>query len=115
MFSAPDFPRVCKDAHRVARLDAPTASVALQVNEWFPLDRLVIIALDKSGQPVGSVPIAIEVEEKAPPLLDLGSDRIADARVLPIRAGKFRFRARMICSGTSAQVFINATVRERPQ
>ena len=111
MFSVPDFPRICANASRVARLDTPIPSIVLRANEWFPLDRLVIRALDKSGRTVSSVPIAIESEEKAPPLLELRSDMIVEARVLPIRAGNFRFRARTVCPGAPVQIFIRATVR----
>jgi hypothetical protein len=76
MFSVPDFPRVCTTAHRAVKLDTPAPSVVLWLNQWFPLDRLVIMALDRSGRPERSVPIAVDVEATAALPLDLRSGNL---------------------------------------
>ena len=112
MFSLPTFEETCAKSKQPAKLIARKAPVTLYVGEWFSLDRLVILAMDASGQQLDPVPISLEVEGKGPPLLNLQSDMIAEARVLPIRAGRFRFRARAICHDISAEVLIQAIVRK---
>jgi len=112
IFSAPDMGEICAKAERPARLVAQKVPITLRVREWFLLDRLIILAEDAEGQQLPPVPITLEVEDKEPPLLNLRSDMIAEARVLPVRAGSFRFRARTICSDPAVEVLIEATVNE---
>jgi len=112
MFSAPDLGRICAKSERPSKLVPQKVPITLRVGEWFPLGRVVIVAADASGRQLQPVPIMLEVEEKEPPLLNLRSDMIAEARVLPVRAGSFRFRARTICSDPSVAVLLEATVSE---
>jgi len=112
MFSAPDLGRICSKSERPSRLVAKKVPIALRVGEWFPLDHVVIVAMDETGKQLQPVPIMFEVEEREPPLLNLRSDMIAEARVLPVRAGSFRFLARTICSDPSVAILLEATVIE---
>ncbi len=113
VFSVPTFGNTCKESKRPNRLASPDRLVALRVGEWFPLHRLIIVAEDRTGRVLRPLPISIEVEDQDPPLINGRSDMISDGRLLPIRTGKFRFRARTICQGTSADVFIQAVVRPK--
>lgn len=110
MFSAPDMKGLCSGAPQPAKLVIQNEPLALRVSEWFALDRLVILALDADGQPLPPAPISLEVEEPETPVLDLRSDMIAEARVLPVRAGSFRFRARTLCSNPAVEAFIHSSV-----
>jgi hypothetical protein len=114
MFSLSNFGETCKTSRSPFRLSSPNRIVTLRIGEWFPFRRLIIVGVDRKGDILPSLPISIEVEQKEPPLLNLRTDMISDGRgLLPIRTGRFRFRARTICDGTSADVFIQAVVRSQ--
>ena len=85
----------------------------LRVGEWFDFSSLRIIAVDADGHTLAPVPVRVEVEEVDPPLFSLSNDIIGYGGVTPTRAGRFKFRARTICLGTSAEVFVPAVVRKR--
>ena len=111
MFSLSTFDKTCKASKRPFRLASPNQVVTLRVGEWFPLHRLIVVGMDRKGRVLRPLPIMLEVEDQNPPLLNLRTDMISDGRgLLPIRTGRFRFRARTICDGTSADVFIQAVV-----
>lgn len=111
VFSTPTFSKVCSESVRPFGLASPNGTVTLHVGEWFPLRRLVVVGEDKMGHVLSPSPITVELEGKEPPLLNLRTDMISDGRgLLPIRTGKFRFRARTICEGASAEIFIRAVV-----
>ena len=110
-FSLPTFAKTCKESGRPFTLTTPNCAVTLRVGEWFPLCRLIIVGADRTGHVLRPLPISLEVEATNSPLLNLQSDMISDGRLLPIRTGKFRFRARTICEGTSADIFIQAVIR----
>jgi hypothetical protein len=113
MFSLPTFAKTCKESERPFTLTTPNSAVTLGAGEWFPLRRLLIVGVDRTGHVLRPLPISLEAETTNPPLLNLQSDMISDARVMPIRTGKFRFRARTICEGTSADIFIQAVIRRQ--
>lgn len=113
MFSVPTFGETCEESKAPFRLASPLRVVALRVGEWFPLRRLIIVAEDRMGHVLPRVPISIEVEVREPPLINGRSEMISEGRLLPIRPGKFRFRARTLCSGTSADVFIQAVIKPK--
>ena len=96
---------------RPAALEAVGRGSELHVGEPFPVNRLTIVARDRSGKLLGPVPIAIEVDDGDPPLLNTKSDAIAESRLQPLRPGAFRFRARTICPHPPVQVVIAASVR----
>jgi hypothetical protein len=111
LFSLPTFAKTCRESDRPFTLTTPnSAAVTLRVGEGFSLRRLIMVGVDRTGRLLRPLPISLEVEATNPPLLNLQSDMISDGRLLPIRTGKFRFRARTICEGTSADIFIQAVV-----
>ena len=113
MLTVPAFGKTCKESERPFRLMSPNEALILNVGEWFPLRRLRIFGVDRTSRILHRLPISLEVEDTNPPLFNLHSDMISDGRLMPIRAGRFRFRAPTICEGTSADVFIQAVVRPR--
>lgn len=113
MFSAPTFPKVCAESERPFRLASPSRAVALHVGEWFSLRGLIVVGEDRRGNVVHPLPISVEVEAKDPPVLNLRPEMISDGRLMPLRTGAFRFRARTICDGTSSEVYIEAVIRTR--
>ncbi len=110
MFSAPEMEDICSGAARPAKLVIQNESLILRVGDWFALDRLVIVAVDADGQPLSPAPIALDVEAMEPPVLNLRSDMIAEVRVMPVRAGSFRFRARTLCASPAVETLIQAAV-----
>ena len=111
MFSLSTFAKTCKESGRPFTLTTQNSAVTLRAGEWFPLCRLIIVGADRTGHVLRPLPIYLEVEATNSPLLNLQSDMISDGRLLPIRTGKFRFRARTICEGTSTDIFIQAVIR----
>lgn len=113
MFSVPSFPAVCAGLPTPAglRFVAPKP-LTLVRGQWFSYKRLVVLAVDGSGNYLPPVPIVVEVEDVTPAVLNLRSDMTADpdGRVLPIRKGRFRFRFRTICEGQRAATIVKAEV-----
>jgi hypothetical protein len=105
------FGQIAEVLHRPAVLDAPAGPLELKVGELFPLDRIVIVARDEVGTLLGPVPIAIEVDDTEPPLLNTRSDAIAESKLQPLRPGSFRFRARTICPYPSIHLLVPASIR----
>lgn len=115
MFSVPDFPGICAPLPAPVRLVVMAPDpVTLVRDEWFSYDRLVVVAVDVSDTVLPPVPITVEVEQVAPPVLNLRSDFTADpnGKVLAVRPGRFHFRFRTICEGHSAVVIVPAEVTE---
>lgn len=115
MFSAPSIAEICTPLESPARLVVTVAEpVRLVRGQWFSYGRLGVVAVDSSDRVLPPVPIALEVEEVTPELLNLRSDLTADpdGKVLPVRAGDFHFRLKTICQGHSAVVTIRARVVE---
>jgi hypothetical protein len=71
---------------------------------------LQIVAVDARSRALQPVPMSLELEEQHPPLFNLSNEIISSGGITPNRPGRFRFRARTICPGTSAEVFIPAVV-----
>ena len=80
MFSLPTFAKTCKKSERPFTLTTPNGAVTLRVGEWFPLCRLIIVGADRTGHVLRPLPISFEAETTNPPLLNLQSDMISDAR-----------------------------------
>ena len=110
MFTASD--GHCATAPSPARLVAKSP-VVLYVGQWFEFSSLHIHAADAAGRTLARVPVFLEVEEVNPPLFSLSNDVIGYGGITPTRTGRFRFRARTICPGTSAEVTFPAVVRPR--
>lgn len=115
MFSAPTFAELCSRHQLPSRLLVMTPEpLRLSRGQWFPYDRLVVLAVDSSGRILPPVPIVVEAEETTPELLDLRSDMTADldGKVLPVREGSFQFRLRTICDNHGAAATIDAEVTD---
>jgi hypothetical protein len=113
MFSAPAFQKECAAAGKPSSLVVQTAPLTLTLGNWFPLKGLEVVAEDESGQLLAAVPLAIEVEGKSPPLLDLRPEMISEAKLMPIRAGRFRFRVRTFCPGSNVEAMIPAVISKQ--
>jgi hypothetical protein len=113
MFSAPTFQKVCAAAGKPSRLVVQTAPLTLTLGSWFPLNGLEVVAEDESGRLLPAVPLAIEVEDKSPPLLDLRPEMISDAKLMPVRAGRFQFRVRTFCPGSNVEATIPAVINKQ--
>ena len=83
------------------------------MGQWFEFSSLHIHAADAAGRTLARVPVFLEVEEVNPPLFSLSNDVIGYGGITPTRTGRFRFLARTICPGTSAEVTFPAVVRPR--
>ena len=73
-----------------------------------------VVAVDSAGNLLPPVPIAIDVQDAPPDMLDLRSDMTADpdGKVLPVSTGTFSFRIRTICEEHSTSVRLQAEVSE---
>jgi hypothetical protein len=113
VFSVPTFPGICTPLEAPARLEVLSSEpLRLVRGRWFSYERLVVVAVDSAGNALPPVPIELDVENVSPELLNLRSDMTAGDRVLPVRAGAFRFRVRTICDGHVADATIGAEVVE---
>ena len=102
----------CAKAPSPARLIAK-GTVTLLAGEWFQFSSLRIVAVDAAGQPLAPVPIMLDLEKVDPRLFAMTNEALSDGGITPTRTGRFRFRARTICPGTSAEGFVPAVVRMR--
>jgi hypothetical protein len=109
MFSAPDMAGRCERAGIARRLSATRGQVRLVVGRPLPLTTLAVVAFGPAGEILPDVPIAIEVQEVSPAILDLRSDRLEPGPV-PIRPGVFGIRVRTVCDGPRAETTIEARV-----
>lgn len=112
LFSAPDFAALCSGV-QPERLVRPSAPVNLYVGELFELDALEIAAIGQNAERIDRVPLAMDVEENVPPVLDLGLMRESSNVLLPLRPGHLRFRIRSLCAGRSLEVYWDAAISVR--
>jgi hypothetical protein len=112
MFTAPDLVRACQNPRTVDRLKTATASLELQVGERFPLSSLTIVAVSASDVAMPDVPIAIEAEDAAPPILQLRSDDpdLNQGVLSSLNTGRFRLRIRTLCGIPGAETIINGRI-----
>jgi hypothetical protein len=113
IFSLASFRKACAERVRPSTLVFEGDPLVLTVGSWFPLRRLVVVARDDSGRRLAGVPIAIEVEAGSRSLIDLRPEMISESRLLPVRAGEFRFRARTFCPGPMVESTIQARIWNR--
>jgi hypothetical protein len=90
MFSAPD--PTCEGVPMRIHLVTAKQNIKLRVGAAFSLDKLAVLAVDKSGEPVKPVPVMLEYEEVSPPILNLDGFKVRSGPIVPLRAGKFRFK-----------------------
>ena len=112
MFAARELSTACQDPRSVARLQAPSARLELQVGERLVLSTLNIVAVNSANVAMAAVPVTIEATESTPPVLQLRSDDpdLNEGRLYPLNPGTFRLRVRTICSGPGAEMTIRGTV-----
>lgn len=113
MFSAPDLVRACAAARPFARLRVVPDTVALTVDERFPLNRVSVIAINAADIVVPGVPIVFEAEEVSPAVVALRSDDpdLNEGRIHALAPGSFRLRVRTICGTAGAEAAIRGRVR----
>jgi hypothetical protein len=113
MFSVPTFPEACVGAGQTSKLVTQSARLSLRVGTWFPLNSLIITAFDRPGRRIPHVPIAIEVGHEDPPLFNLQAEMISESKLMPVRAGTSRIRARTLCnSPAAAEILISVTTHQ---
>jgi hypothetical protein len=112
MFSAYELMRACRDPRSVARLETATTSLDLQVGERFPLGSLSIVAVNFADAAMLAVPIAIEAEDRSPPVLQLRSDNpdLNQGQLYSLNSGAFRLRIRTLCGTPGAEATISGRV-----
>lgn len=112
MFGASDLTTACQSPQRVARLEAPTRTLELRAGERLALNTLRVVAVGAAGTAVTSVPVAIEVEELNPPVVQLRSDDpdLNAGRLAAVGNGTVRMRVRTLCTSTPAELNITARV-----
>ena len=114
MFGASDLTTACQSPRRIARLEAPSRTLELRVGEPFALNTLRVVAVGEAGTAMADVPVAIEVEEVNPPLVQLRSDDpdLNAGRLRSVGSGIVRIRVRALCTSTPAE--LNLTARIAP-
>ena len=112
MFGASDLTSACQSPRRIARLEAPTRTLELRVGDRLALNTLRVVAVEETGTAVTDVPVAIEVEELNPPVMQLHSDDpdLNAGRLLSVGSGTARLRVRALCTSTPVELDITARV-----
>jgi hypothetical protein len=107
------FNDVCRTAVPIARLVVVPRALDLVRGTTVSLSSFSVVALDGGGVVVRDQPIAIEVLDAAPPVLQLRSDDpdVAEGRLRAISSGGFKVRFRSICGMPYRQVEIAGQVR----
>lgn len=103
----------CRNAILVDRLVAVPLQLDLLTGTTVSLSSFSVVALDGGGVVVRDQPIAIEVLDAAPPVLQLRSDDpdLAKGRLRAIGSGSFKIRFRTICGTPYREVEIAGQVR----
>lgn len=104
--------RGCRGLSRIARLGTPSTRMLMQVGERFALAGLSVIAVDDAGIAVAGVPLAIEAQDRTPPVLELRKEDADLARgvLRPLNAGEFLVRIYPLCAIPAAETIINVKV-----
>ena len=113
MFGASDLTTACQSPRRIARLEAPPAPWSCaSASRVVRVHTLRVVAVGEAGTPMADVPVAIEVEELNPPLVQLRSDDpdLNAGRLRSIGSGTVRMRVRTLCTSTPAELKITARV-----
>jgi thiol-disulfide isomerase/thioredoxin len=102
LFSVPDMPELCKSMPRVVALKGP---LRLELKAGTPLtfSEFSVIAVDADGNAVPDVPLAIDIEEGPQLFAHLRGDE-SPLRLVSVRPGTGRLRARTICPGAELQL-----------
>ena len=95
----------------VQRLTTQPSRLALRVGQPFSPSSLTVVARNANGDVIPRVPLAIEVDSPVGLFAPTRDATGAGPRV-PAAAGTATFRARTLCPGATADVLIDAAVRE---
>jgi hypothetical protein len=96
----------------VVRLRAQPSRLTLNVGEPFSPGSLKVAALDASGALLPKVPIAVELKSPSG-VFDKGRDAFASEVLVPVSPARVTLRARTMCRGPAAEVFVGADIRRR--
>jgi hypothetical protein len=96
----------------VVRLRAQPSRLTLNVGEPFSPGSLKVAALDASGALLPKVPIAVELKSPSG-VFDKGRDAFASDVLVPVSPARVTLRARTMCRGPAAEVFVGADIRRR--
>jgi hypothetical protein len=112
MLAASQLVEACQEPRRVARLEAPAPTLDLSVGDRLALSTLRVVAVSAGAVALPGVPVAVEVEERSPPVVRLRSDDpdLNAGRLLIAGSGRFRIRIRTLCANSPAETIITAVV-----
>jgi len=116
MFTAPQFEEICPFMQTPEKLRISDSPLVLVVGEPFVVERLTIHGIDRKGQAIDPVPIALLTDAAAAEILYLNSDTWSSGRISPVQAGDFQIRIQTICTdesdSTPKNAFLEVTVVE---
>jgi hypothetical protein len=102
------------NTRHIVRLDAPSTSLQMQIGEPLVLAGLRIIAVDDANEIVTGIPLAIEAQDQAPPVLELRRDDpdLIGGALRTLNTGEFLLRISTLCGVPGAATILNVTVTE---
>ena len=111
VFSAPNNPCVNEPAAKYKIYNK--SPIIVHVGEWFPLERLIVVGFDASGESISAEPMAIEAFDEGPEVFDFNSDMIADAKLLAIRPGHCKLSVGSLCGKVRAEIEVKVVSRAK--
>jgi hypothetical protein len=106
----------CRVLPRVTRLETPSLNLQMQIGDPFALSGLTVVAIDDAGVIVAGVPLAIEAEDRNPPVLELRSadPDLGRGTLRPMNTGEFRLRIYTLCGVPGAEAVMSVKVVSVP-
>jgi hypothetical protein len=100
------------NTRHIVRLDAPSTNLQMELGEPFVLGGLRIIAVDDANVAVRGVPLAIEAQDQAPPVLELRRDDpdLNRGALRTVNTGEFLLRISTLCGVPGAATTLNVRV-----
>jgi hypothetical protein len=100
------------NTRHIVRLDTPSTSLQMQIGDPFVLGGLPIVAVDDAGAIVTGMPLAIEAQDQAPPVLELRRDDPDRNRgaLRTLNTGEFLLRVSTLCGVPGAATILNVKV-----
>jgi hypothetical protein len=113
LFAAHQLVEACRTPIVVERLRVVPDELELTRDTSYELSSLTVLAINGADEAVPGIPVIIEVEDRAPPVLQLRSDDpdLNAGRVRAIAEGRFRMRIRTTCGLNPAEAIVDARVR----
>ena len=99
-------------ARRIVRLATPSLNMQMQIGEQFMLSGLSIVAVDDADLVVPGIPLAIEAQDQAPPILRLqtGDPDLGRGALRTVNTGEFLVRSYTLCGVPGAEAIFNVKV-----